>query len=64
MCCTQYARKSGKQQLPQDWKISVFIPISGNEKEYSSYHTNALISYARKVMLKIFQARLQQFMNQ
>ena len=65
--CTQYAGKSEKiQQWPQDWKKSVFIPIpnKGNAKEYSNYHTIALISHASKVMLKIFQARLQQYMNQ
>ena len=50
------------QQWPQDWKRSVFItiPKKGNAKEYSDYHTIALISHARKVMLKILQARLQQ----
>ena len=49
----------------QDWKRSVFIPIpkKGNAKECSNYHTIALISYARKVMLKILQARLQQYVN-
>ena len=54
------------QQWPQDWKRSVFIPISmkGNSKECSNYHTAALISYASKVMLKILQARLQQYVNQ
>ena len=53
------------QQWPQDWKRSVFIPISkkGNAKECSNYRTIALISQASKVMLKIFQARLQQFVN-
>ena len=53
------------QQWPQDWKRSVFIPISkkGNVKECSNYHTIALISHASKVMLKILQARLQQYMN-
>ena len=53
------------QQWPQDWKRSVFIPIpkKGNAKECSNYHTTALISYASKVMLKILQARLQQYMN-
>ena len=53
------------QQWPQDWKRSVFIPIpqKGNAKECSSYHTIALISHASKVMLKILQARLQQYMN-
>ena len=52
------------QQWPQDWKKSVFIPIpkKGNAKESSSYYTVALISHAR-VMLKILQARLQQYMN-
>ena len=50
------------QQWPQDWKRSVFIPISkkGNAKECSDYHTIALISHASKAMLKILQARLQQ----
>ena len=53
------------QQWPQDWKRSVFIPIpkKGNAKECSNNHTIALISHASKVMLKIFQARLQQYMN-
>ena len=50
---------------PQDWKRSVFIPIpkKGNAKECSDYHTIALISHASKVMLKILQARLQQYVN-
>ena len=49
------------QQWPQDWKRSVFIPVpkKGNAKEYSNYHTIVLISQARKVRLKILQARLQ-----
>ena len=53
------------QQWPQDWKSSVFIPIpkKGNVKEHSDYHTIALISHACKVMLKILQARLQQYLN-
>ena len=53
------------QQWPQDWKRSVFIPIPkrGNAKECSNYRTIALISHASKVMLKILQARLQQYMN-
>ena len=53
------------QQWPQDWKRSVFIPIpkKGNAKECSNYCTIALISHVSKVMLKIFQARLQQYMN-
>ena len=53
------------QQGPEDWKNSVFIPISkkGNAKECSNYCTIALISHASKVMLKILQARLQQYVN-
>ena len=53
------------QQWPQDWKRSVFIPIpkKGNAKECSNYRTIALISHTSKVMLKILQARLQQYMN-
>ena len=53
------------QQWPQDWKWSVFIPIpkKGNAKECSNYCIIALISRGRKVMLKILQARLQQYMN-
>ena len=52
-------------QWPQDWKRSVFIPIpeKGNAKECSNYHTIALISHTSKEMLKILQARLQQYMN-
>ena len=50
---------------PQDWKWSVFIPIpkKGNAKECSNYRTIVLISHASKVMLKILQARLQQYVN-
>ena len=53
------------QQGPQDWKRSVFLPIpkKGNAKECSNYHTTALISHAGKVMLKILQVRLQQYVN-
>ena len=53
------------QQWPQDWKRSVFIPISkkGNAKECSDYHTIALISHASKGMLKVLQLRCQQYMN-
>ena len=53
------------QQWPQDWKRSVFIPIpkKGNAKECSNYCTIGLISHASKVMLKIIQARLQQYVN-
>ena len=53
------------QQWPQDWRWSVFIPIpkKGNAKECSNYRTIALISHTSKVMLKILQARLQQYVN-
>ena len=53
------------QQWPQDWKRSVFIPIpkEGNAKEGSNYLTIVLISHTSKVMLKILQARLQQYVN-
>ena len=53
------------QQWPQDWKRSVFIPITkkGNAKECPNYHTIALISHTSKVVLKILQTRLQQYMN-
>ena len=53
------------QQWPQDWKRSVFIPIpkKGNAKECSNYCTIALISHTSKVMLKILQARIQQYVN-
>ena len=53
------------QQWPQDWKRSVFIPIpkKDNAKECSNYCTTALISHASRVMLKILQARLQQYIN-
>ena len=53
------------QQWPEDWKRSVFIPIpkKGNAKECSNYRSIALISHANKVMLKIIQARFQQYMN-
>ena len=53
------------RQWTQDWKRSVFIsiPKKGNPKECSNYHTITLISHASKVMLKILQARLQQYVN-
>ena len=53
------------QQWPQDWEMSVFIAIAkkGNAKECSNYCTIALISHTRKVMLKILQAKLQQYVN-
>ena len=55
-----------KTQWPQDWKRSVLMPIpkKGNGKECSNYHTIALISHTSNVMLKILQARLQQYVNQ
>ena len=57
--------KTQQWPLEKDWKRSAFIPIpkKGNAKECSKYHTIALISHASKVMLKILQARLQQYMN-
>ena len=53
------------ERWPQDWKRSVFIPIpkKGNAKECSNYRTIALISHASKVILKILEARLQQYVN-
>ena len=53
------------QHWPQDWKWSAFIPITkkGNAKECSNYHTIALISHASKVMFKVLQARLQQYVK-
>ena len=53
------------QQWPKDWKRAVFIPIpkKGNAKERSNYRTTALISHASKVMLRILQAKLQQYVN-
>ena len=64
-CCTQYASKFGKLSSGHNWKRSVFIPIpkKGNAKECSNYRTIALISHTSKVMLKILQVRLQQYMN-
>ena len=59
----QQIRKT--QKWPQDWKKSVFIPIpkKGNAKECLNYHTIAVISHTSKVMLKILQARLEQYVN-
>ena len=59
------ANLENSEQWPKDLKRSVFIPIpkKGNAKECSNYCTNALISHTSKVMLKILQARLQQYMN-
>ena len=64
-CCTQYASTFGKLSSGHRTKRSVFIPIpkKGNAKECSNYRTIALISHASKVMLKILQASLQQYVN-
>ena len=64
-CCTQYASKSGKLSTGHRTEKGVFIliPKKGNAKKCSNYCTIALISHASKVMLKILQARLQQYMN-
>ena len=64
-CCTQCQHIWKTQQWLQDWKGSVFMPIpkKGNAKECSNYHTISLISHASKVMLKILQARIQQYVN-
>ena len=62
-CGTQYVKKFRKEHWPQDWKRSVFIPIpkKGNAKEGSNYCIIVLISHASKVMIKIRQVRLQQY---
>ena len=64
-CCTQYTCKLETQQWPLEWKRSVFIsiPKKGTSKECSNYSTIALTSHTSKVMLKIRQTRLQQYMN-
>ena len=64
-CCTQYSSKFGKLSSGHRTGKGVFIPIpkKGNAKEYSNYCTIALFSHARKVMLKVLQAKLQQYMN-
>ena len=64
-CCTQYASKFGKLSSGHRTGKGVFIPVpkKGNAKECSNYCTIALLSHASKVMLKILQARLQQYMN-
>ena len=65
MFCNQYASIWKTQLWPQNWERSDFIPIpmKGNAKEYSNYHTIALISQSSKVMLKILQAWIQQYVN-
>ena len=64
-CCTQYVSNLENSAGPQGWKRSVFISIQkkDNAKEDSNYCTMVLISHASKVMLKIFQARRQQYVN-
>ena len=64
-CCTQYQQIWKTQQWPQDWKRSAFIPSpkKGSAKECSNYCTVALISHTSKVMLRILQARRQQYVN-
>ena len=64
-CCSVCQQIWKTQQWPQDWKRSVFIPIpkKGSAKECSNYCTIALVSYTSKIMLKILQDRLQQYMN-
>ena len=64
-CCTLYVSKFGKQSSSHRIGKSVFLPIpkKGKAKECSDYHTIAFISHTSKVMLKIFQVRLQQYMN-
>ena len=64
-CCSMCQQIWKTQQWPQDWKKLVFIPIpkKGNAKECSNYHTIALISHNGKIMLKILQARLHQYVN-
>ena len=65
MCCTQYTSIWKTPQWPQHRKRSVFIPIpkKGNAKECSNYCMIPLISHASKVMLKILEAKLQQYMS-
>ena len=60
-----YQQIGKTQQWPQDWKRSVFIPVpkKGNAKKCANYHTVVLISHSSKIMLKILQARLQQYVN-
>ena len=65
MLHSQYQQIWKTQQWPQDWKISVFIPIpkKSSAKECSNYHTIVLISHTSNAMHKIPEARLQQYMN-
>ena len=65
MCIRIHIEDKTQQEWPQDWKRSVFIPIpkKGNTKECSNYRTIALFSHASEVMLKILQAKCQQYVN-
>ena len=65
-CCTQYASKFGNSAVATGQEKLIFIPITnkGNTKQCSNYHTIALISHATKVILKILQVRLKQYVNQ
>ena len=65
-CCTQYCQQIWKtHQWSQDWRRSAFIPVpkKGNAKECPNYHTISVISHTSKVMLKILQEKLQQYVN-
>ena len=63
--CTQYISKLGKSAVDTGWKMLICIPIpkKGNDKECLNYHTIALISHTSEVILKVLQARLQQYVN-
>ena len=64
-CCTQYSSKIGKtQQWPQDWSVFIPFPKKSNAEEFSNYHTIALILHASKIMHKILQVKLQQYVCQ
>ena len=65
-CCTQYVSKIGKRAVATRLEKSVFFPIpkQGSAKKCSNYWTIVLASHANKIMLKIFQAKLQQYVNQ
>ena len=65
-CCTQYASKFGQLSSghrTKKWSVFIPIPKKGNAKECSNHHTTAFISHTSKLMLRILQARLQQYMN-
>ena len=65
-CCTQYASKFGQLSSghrTKKWSVFIPIPKKGNAKECSNHHITALISQASKVMFKILQARLKQYVN-